>query len=121
MELRASFIRRASRQNNNPPTLVNSIAGFAFLPFVWVVNVVWFFELAFKKPPFDEQNAIRKCKLTSFMTDQLYYETDHDSLLSLLSFSRCDILSNWIVRLVHRDSSLGVTIPSQQNCLGRDG
>lgn len=40
-------------------------AGFAFLPFVWVVNVVWFFESAFKKPPFDEQNAIRRCKLTS--------------------------------------------------------
>uniref|UniRef100_A0A1B6J8L5 Gamma-secretase subunit PEN-2 n=1 Tax=Homalodisca liturata TaxID=320908 RepID=A0A1B6J8L5_9HEMI len=35
-------------------------AGFAFLPFVWLVNAVWFFEEAFKKPPYEEQKCIQK-------------------------------------------------------------
>ncbi|CAH4034106.1 gamma-secretase subunit pen-2 [Pieris brassicae] len=34
--------------------------GCVFLPFVWAVNAVWFFNDAFKKPPFDEQKEIKK-------------------------------------------------------------
>lgn len=37
--------------------------GFALLPFVWAINFFWFFEEAFKKPPYEEQKAIKKCKL----------------------------------------------------------
>lgn len=37
-------------------------AGFAFLPFLWCVNAIWFFAEAFRKPPYDEQKEIKKCK-----------------------------------------------------------
>lgn len=36
-------------------------AGFGLLPFVWAINVVWFFNDAFRKPEFDEQTQIKKC------------------------------------------------------------
>ncbi|KAK6633947.1 Gamma-secretase subunit pen-2 [Polyplax serrata] len=35
-------------------------AGFAFLPFLWCVNAVWFFQEAFKKPPYETQKEIKK-------------------------------------------------------------
>lgn len=37
------------------------LAGLAFLPFVWAVNTVWFFNEAFRKPTYDEQKEIKKC------------------------------------------------------------
>lgn len=37
------------------------LAGFAFLPFLWLVNFVWFFQQAFTRKPFPEQNQIKKC------------------------------------------------------------
>jgi presenilin enhancer 2 len=39
--------------------------GFGLLPFVWTVNVVWFFEDAFLKPAFEEQKQIKRCKCGS--------------------------------------------------------
>uniref|UniRef100_A0A665W4U6 Gamma-secretase subunit PEN-2 n=1 Tax=Echeneis naucrates TaxID=173247 RepID=A0A665W4U6_ECHNA len=33
--------------------------GFAFLPFLWLVNVVWFFKEAFLKPAYTEQLLIK--------------------------------------------------------------
>ncbi|KAI3360925.1 hypothetical protein L3Q82_013132, partial [Scortum barcoo] len=33
--------------------------GFAFLPFLWLVNVVWFFREAFIKPAYTEQLQIK--------------------------------------------------------------
>ncbi|CAK1546551.1 unnamed protein product [Leptosia nina] len=41
------------------------IGGCFFLPFVWAVNVVWFFKEAFVKPAFDEQKQIKKYVLLS--------------------------------------------------------
>lgn len=38
------------------------LAGFAFLPFVWAINVCWFFAEAFQKPAYTEQNQIKRCK-----------------------------------------------------------
>ena len=35
--------------------------GFALLPFLWLVNVVWFFGEAFLKPAYEQQRSIRKC------------------------------------------------------------
>nr|CAD7428518.1 unnamed protein product [Timema monikensis] len=32
--------------------------GFAFLPFLWCVNAVWFFKDAFIKPPYEEQKNV---------------------------------------------------------------
>ena len=32
------------------------------LPFVWLVNAVWFFNEAFRKPVYDEQKQIKSCK-----------------------------------------------------------
>ncbi|CAD7076689.1 unnamed protein product [Hermetia illucens] len=40
-------------------------AGFAFLPFAWAINVVWFFNEAFNKPPYEEQKQIRRYVLFS--------------------------------------------------------
>ncbi|KAF0045285.1 hypothetical protein F2P81_001814 [Scophthalmus maximus] len=35
------------------------LAGFALLPFLWLVNVVWFFREAFVKPAYTEQSQIK--------------------------------------------------------------
>nr|BAN21058.1 presenilin enhancer, putative [Riptortus pedestris] len=35
-------------------------AGFFCLPFVWLVNAVWFYKEAFKKPPYEEQDSIKR-------------------------------------------------------------
>jgi presenilin enhancer 2 len=40
-------------------------AGFAFLPFLWCVNSIWFFAEAFRKPPYDEQKEIKKYVILS--------------------------------------------------------
>lgn len=39
------------------------LAGCAFLPFVWAINTFWFFNEAFRKPEYEEQKDIKKCKL----------------------------------------------------------
>lgn len=36
--------------------------GFAFLPFLWLVNVLWFFKEAFLKPAYTEQPQIKSCE-----------------------------------------------------------
>ncbi len=36
-------------------------AGFAFLPFMWAINFIWFFTEAYKKPAYEEQAEIKKC------------------------------------------------------------
>ncbi|XP_050731960.1 gamma-secretase subunit pen-2-like [Eriocheir sinensis] len=36
------------------------MAGFAFLPFMWAVNAIWFLHEAFWAPPYTEQKQIRK-------------------------------------------------------------
>jgi len=35
-------------------------AGAAFLPFIWAVNAIWFFNEAFRKPEYEEQKQIKK-------------------------------------------------------------
>ncbi|GBP57336.1 Gamma-secretase subunit pen-2 [Eumeta japonica] len=39
--------------------------GCLLLPFVWAVNAVWFFKEAFMKPPFEEQQQIKKYVIMS--------------------------------------------------------
>ena len=34
--------------------------GFAFLPFLWAVNAVWFAKEAFNRPPYPEQTQIKR-------------------------------------------------------------
>lgn len=41
--------------------------GFAFLPFLWLVNVVWFFREAFVKPAYTEQLQIKTCKCQNLL------------------------------------------------------
>lgn len=58
---KASFLSR----NFNFPDLILLLlllAGLVLLPFVWAINVVWFFNDAFRKPVFDEQSQIKKCE-----------------------------------------------------------
>ncbi|KAL0281228.1 UNVERIFIED_CONTAM: hypothetical protein PYX00_002279 [Menopon gallinae] len=42
-------------------------AGFAFLPFLWCVNAVWFFREAFKRPPYEEQQQIKRYVVSSII------------------------------------------------------
>ncbi|KAL5020360.1 hypothetical protein ScPMuIL_003252 [Solemya velum] len=35
------------------------LGGFALLPFLWLVNSIWFFNEAFRKPVYTEQQQIR--------------------------------------------------------------
>ncbi|KAK6963457.1 gamma-secretase subunit PEN-2 [Biomphalaria glabrata] len=35
------------------------LAGFFLLPFLWLVNAIWFFKEAFQKPHYAEQSEIR--------------------------------------------------------------
>eukprot|EP00088_Acartia_fossae_P048470 TRINITY_DN5289_c0_g1_i7.p1 TRINITY_DN5289_c0_g1~~TRINITY_DN5289_c0_g1_i7.p1 ORF type:complete len:119 (-),score=3.03 TRINITY_DN5289_c0_g1_i7:571-882(-) len=39
--------------------------GFAFLPFVWLVNAVWFFKEGFVKEEFEGQQKIKKYVILS--------------------------------------------------------
>ncbi|KAF2352123.1 Gamma-secretase aspartyl protease complex presenilin enhancer-2 subunit [Trinorchestia longiramus] len=39
--------------------------GFAFLPFMWAVNAVWFLEEAFFKPAYPEQKQIKRYVIVS--------------------------------------------------------
>lgn len=38
------------------------LGGFALLPFLWLVNVTWFFKEAFFKPAYTEQPQIQSCE-----------------------------------------------------------
>ena len=38
-----------------------SLAGIAFLPFLWLINFIWFFKHAFIRSTYPEQAQIRKC------------------------------------------------------------
>ncbi|EFN82028.1 gamma-secretase subunit pen-2 isoform X2 [Harpegnathos saltator] len=40
-------------------------AGFALLPFLWAVNVIWFWKEAFTKPLYEEQKQIKKYVIIS--------------------------------------------------------
>lgn len=39
-----------------------SLGGFAFLPFLWLVNIFWFFREAFLAPAYTEQSQIKGCE-----------------------------------------------------------
>jgi hypothetical protein len=40
--------------------------GFAFLPFLWFINSVWFFKEAFLKPQYQQQKQIKTCKFVMY-------------------------------------------------------
>ncbi|XP_039953777.1 gamma-secretase subunit pen-2 [Bactrocera neohumeralis] len=42
-------------------------AGLAFLPFLWTINVFWFFNDAFRAPAFPEQKRIKKFVISSLI------------------------------------------------------
>ncbi|XP_068855913.1 gamma-secretase subunit PEN-2 [Aphelocoma coerulescens] len=41
------------------------LGGFVLLPFLWLVNVLWFFRAAFLAPPFGEQPRLKRYVLRS--------------------------------------------------------
>lgn len=53
--------------------LLLCIGGFAFLPFLWLVNVVWFFREAFIKPTYTEQLQIKACKFEQNNKNSILY------------------------------------------------
>lgn len=50
-----------------------SPGGFAFLPFLWLVNVVWFFREAFLKPAYTEQLQIKACEFQNLLKMYLVF------------------------------------------------
>ncbi|CAH1107752.1 unnamed protein product [Psylliodes chrysocephalus] len=47
--------------------------GFFLLPFVWLVNAVWFFNDAFRKPEFDEQKSMKKYVVCSAIGTSIWF------------------------------------------------
>jgi len=43
------------------------LGGFALLPFLWIVNSVWFFKEAFMKPTYEQQTQIRTYVIRSMI------------------------------------------------------
>lgn len=117
--------------------------GFAFLPFIWAVNSIWFFDEAFRKPAYDEQKSIRRCKYkdscelnfvfffsSSFVDDVLRIEvnasakqisitmrpnrrTKFSFIISV--YFRCDIFHNRCIALGHRSCCLDHNL-SNESC-----
>ncbi|XP_019875784.1 gamma-secretase subunit pen-2 [Aethina tumida] len=46
--------------------------GFAFLPFIWTVNAIWFFNEAFRKPEYEEQKQIKRYVIFSALGSLLW-------------------------------------------------
>ena len=75
--------------------------GFAFLPFLWAINAVWFFKEAFiRKPEYPEQSEVKKLvvmsgiggviclsALITWMTIFANYRADWGKLGDRLSFN----------------------------------
>ncbi|GFN85369.1 gamma-secretase subunit pen-2 [Plakobranchus ocellatus] len=59
------------RRVKNPEKLMMCrryyLAGFFVLPFLWLVNGIWFFKEAFRKPPYTEQAQIRSYVIRSLI------------------------------------------------------
>lgn len=108
--------------------IVVLLVGFACLPFIWAVNSIWFFDEAFRKPAYDEQKLIRKCKYFAVMTfiqlclDEL---NGNESLklaikcnFTIYTF-RCYILYGWFLAMGHRSVGLDHHVPNESGGLGR--
>ena len=88
------------------PDYFNFTAGFAFLPFMWAVNGLWFLKEAFFKPPYQEQKQIKRCefqfipvkmfpamKLKVFFSVDIYFLSDaFESLIIYIYISSISIL-----------------------------
>ncbi|XP_044261681.1 gamma-secretase subunit pen-2 [Tribolium madens] len=48
-------------------------AGLAFLPFIWTVNAIWFFQEAFRKPEYEEQKEIRRYVIYSAIGSLIWF------------------------------------------------
>ncbi|KAE9554858.1 hypothetical protein FO519_001973 [Halicephalobus sp. NKZ332] len=70
------------------------------LPFVWLINTIWFFETAFKKEPFHQQPLIRRYVTWSMIGAVTwgvlligwnvafhYFRTEYAQYLDYLSFT----------------------------------
>lgn len=64
LKYKRSKIRHAEYKLHNSLYFL-FLGGFAFLPFLWLVNAIWFFREAFLKPHYDEQSTIRKYVIRS--------------------------------------------------------
>lgn len=63
-----------------PPVTITNInvllictGGFAFLPFLWLVNVVWFYREAFMRPAYPEQLKIKTCEFKQNIENSILY------------------------------------------------
>ena len=46
--------------------------GICLLPFLWIINAVWFFKYAFLKPEFPEQKKMKKLVVYSFIGGSIW-------------------------------------------------
>ncbi|XP_056645427.1 gamma-secretase subunit pen-2 [Diorhabda carinulata] len=47
--------------------------GYFLLPFVWLVNAIWFFNEGFRKPEFEEQKEIKKYVIYSAIGTSIWF------------------------------------------------
>lgn len=93
--------------------------GFAFLPFLWLVNVVWFFQEAFIKPTYTEQLQIKKCKhqkqsCLHIILIMKKYVWLYLSYLSLFIYLLCPYVCGIFKRLANNNSA-GINKMLKQN------
>ena len=76
--------------------------GFFLLPFLWVVNSIWFFKEAFFKASYEEQKQIKTCKFHLYGTlkpvlsghskiDKIKILTTNGSLMKVESIAECSL------------------------------
>lgn len=96
------------------------LAGIAFLPIIWAVNAVWFFDEAFRKPAYEEQKSIKKCMYTfrfylflKFVIEILHFllEIVYFSLRIIYFLSLCYFFNELSMSSLNIISSLITCIP----------
>ena len=83
--------------------------GIPCLPLVWLLNVLWFANDAFKREPFEEQKAIRKCTFPSPFR------------LHSPQSCRRDHVGDWLCSVDGGARRLAVRVPVLPHVVGRDG
>ncbi len=96
--------------------------GFAFLPFLWAINSVWFFKEAFVKEQYEQQRQIRRCKTTVGEDRMCLVSSVVQNTLCSFDFSfRCSHVNGRHGGMDSNYRRLGDSFPTEQSLLGCHG
>lgn len=83
------FVQLNDEHSPDTVSVVSFVVGFMLLPFVWAINSVWFFDEAFRKPPYEEQKTIKKCKYSTVEytkhSNRFNFSTYFDSVFHIVN------------------------------------